>query len=285
MDWQDSKIFLAVVTGGSFSSAARTLGITHPTVSRRVSRLEKTLDTRLFDRTPKGLEITIAGQELLTHVENMARAAAAITTFGNKETRQPKGIVRISCGSPVHSYITCHLDSFFEQFPLLRLELDDSTRHLDLARSEADIVIRRQLPDRPALITRKLVEFDMSIYASPAYLDKHPFIKTAPFAGHSWIAHDDEMAEAPHMQWLYKHVGEPAMRLRYHRRHDIINATKFGLGLSLLPDLWAEPNRDLVAVSDPIPELRTKLHIIAHRDILAQNKIRAVWNWLVELMR
>jgi DNA-binding transcriptional LysR family regulator len=74
-NWDDLRIFLALARGGTLTTAAKALGVSHPTVSRRVQALEKQIGARLFDRLPDRFVPTGAGEELLADSEAMEKAA------------------------------------------------------------------------------------------------------------------------------------------------------------------------------------------------------------------
>src|SRR5262252_7447267 len=64
-DWDDLRVLLSVVQTGSFSKTASALGLTQPTVSRRVARLEKLVGAQLVDRTNNGTVLTVEGQKVI----------------------------------------------------------------------------------------------------------------------------------------------------------------------------------------------------------------------------
>ena len=74
-NWDDLRIFLALARGGTLTTAAKALGVSHPTHSRRVQVLEKQIGARLFDRLPDRFVPTSAGEELLADTEAMEKAA------------------------------------------------------------------------------------------------------------------------------------------------------------------------------------------------------------------
>ena len=78
MEWSDVRIFLAVVRGGSFGEAARALGVSHPTVGRRIKALEQEAQQPLLRRTSDGLVLTDAGDAVLALAESMENSALAM---------------------------------------------------------------------------------------------------------------------------------------------------------------------------------------------------------------
>src|SRR5579871_3453715 len=96
LDWNDVRTFLAVAETGSLNAAARLLGMTQPTISRRMEEFEYRLKARLFDRTTRGIQLTEAGAGIRDLAERMARLGGAIMreVAGHDDSRS--GNVRLS---------------------------------------------------------------------------------------------------------------------------------------------------------------------------------------------
>ena len=77
-NWDDLRVFLALAREGTLSMAAKALGVSHPTVSRRVQALEHQIGARLFERLPDRFVPTAAGEQLLADTETMEKAALSI---------------------------------------------------------------------------------------------------------------------------------------------------------------------------------------------------------------
>lgn len=92
LEWENQRVFLAVLRSGSLSGAARMLGIAQATARRRIERLEVALGTSLFTRTPSGLVPTEQAQALGEHVDVMDNAARAF----NRRASTGAGSVRIT---------------------------------------------------------------------------------------------------------------------------------------------------------------------------------------------
>ena len=97
-NWDDIRIFLAIAEAGSLSGAARQLRLSQPTVGRHLQALEKTLDTRLFDRLPDGFLLTDAGLEMRHLAQRMADTAAEMDRRREALANRLSGTVRISVG-------------------------------------------------------------------------------------------------------------------------------------------------------------------------------------------
>ncbi len=284
LNWDDARIFLAVATAGSYAGAARGLGLTHPTIGRRIQHLESTLGGRLFDKSGQGAALTPLGEGLLEPAQAMEQASEGFRITA-REATGPKGVVRISCGSPMLSFLVEHLSDLYASYPELRVELDDSTDYVNLSRGEADVAIRSKLPETGALRVKKLIGADMAIFASHEYLMAYPFDPSEPLARYDWIVHDERMSHYPYMRWLMPKLAPTSPRLRVMRRYNQLEAMVSGLGLGMLPVVEGARFKALKQVTPAIPELRFSQYILAQEANLRSSRVRLLWGWLSDLVK
>src|SRR5580704_13878870 len=105
LDWNDVRIFLAVAESGSLNAAARSLGMTQPTISRRMDDLEYRLGARLISRSPRGVVLTDAGASVRNLASSMARFGGAIMREVAGRDRADAGRVRISAPDGLGSVV------------------------------------------------------------------------------------------------------------------------------------------------------------------------------------
>ena len=96
LNWSALKDFLAIAECGSLSEAARRLGVSQPTLTRRMAALESSLQAELFRRSPRGLELTEAGEAMLEPVRRMEEGAHAVELAVSGRDRSLAGLVRIT---------------------------------------------------------------------------------------------------------------------------------------------------------------------------------------------
>src|SRR6187551_3318316 len=143
IDWERQRAFLAVLSEGSLSAAARTLCVAQPTVRRRIEELEGALGVPLFTRSSGGLQPTEAALGLRDHAEAMALAADAFVRAGSAGAKEIAGSVRISASEVIAvEVLPPMLATLRTAHPRLVFELSPSNRNEDLLRREADIAIR-----------------------------------------------------------------------------------------------------------------------------------------------
>ncbi|AZO79897.1 MULTISPECIES: LysR family transcriptional regulator [unclassified Bosea (in: a-proteobacteria)] len=160
---------------GSFSEAARRLGLTPAAVSRNVAMLERNLGVRLFQRSTRKLTLTEAGESfreaISGNLEGLQAAIAGISSAGG----EPAGVLKVSL-SPTFgtSYILPLLPSFLARYPRVRPEWHFENRPVDLVAEGYDAAIGAGFELAPGLVTRALAPAHIIAVAAPAYLAGRP---------------------------------------------------------------------------------------------------------------
>lgn len=168
----DYILFAAIVEQESMVRAAEHLGIPKATVSRRLSNLEAALGQRLLLRTTRRLTLTEFGQEFLDHCRRVAEEVASTLDFVRSQEVQPRGRLRISMpGDYAMQTFARAIATFIEAYPEIQLDLDLTSRRVDLIGERFDLAIRMGTLDNDAtLVARKIDEHSFSLYASPIYI-------------------------------------------------------------------------------------------------------------------
>jgi DNA-binding transcriptional LysR family regulator len=244
LDLNDIMVFARVVEAGSFTAAARLLGIPKTTVSRRVAALEREVGVRLLQRTTRSLNTTDAGR---LYYEESSRALRTIEDANSRlaEGRaEPVGTIRISApvGFGSHFLTGAALD-FLDAHPKTRVELHLTDDRLNLVESGIDLAFRTGILPDSALIARKLGSAHRILCASPDYLARHGVpegpadltrhhcvIAGPSAAGAHWVL------DGPHGQETVTVSG----RFAANEMRAVIAATIAGYGIAQLPHRTAE---------------------------------------------
>ncbi|MBP2447346.1 LysR family transcriptional regulator [Rhizobium leguminosarum] len=171
MNWDDVRIFLAVARTGQILAASKRLGLNHATLSRRLTSLEEALKTRLFIRRTNGCELTAEGEVFLASAERMeTEMLAAQAKLGHTDTAIA-GTVRV--GAPDGfgvSFLAPRMGRLIERHPALKIQLVPVPRSFSLSQREADIAITLERPEQGRLVSSKLTDYMLGLYASRDYL-------------------------------------------------------------------------------------------------------------------
>ncbi|MGH8639073.1 MAG: LysR substrate-binding domain-containing protein [Burkholderiales bacterium] len=173
MDLDDIAVFVKVVQAGSFSKAARLLGMPNTTVSAKVARLEKRLGVTLIRRTTRKLHVTSAGQ---AYFERCMRGLAEIETAEaelSSSSVEPRGVLRITApGDVAHGLLPPIAARYVEAYPHASLEIIVTNRVVDLVGEGVDLAIRAARLKDSTLVARKWLSFTGGLWASREYLSR-----------------------------------------------------------------------------------------------------------------
>src|SRR5262245_59560112 len=150
MDWDDVRVFLAIVRQGSMRAAGRALGLSQPTIARRLAAFEAGLSgALLFDRLPEGLRLNAAGARLVTAAESVESAMLLLERRRAAASTGLRGTVRVSTGECAAGFLARCLSGTGAATlpPGITLELVESRQTANLARREADMALRHQPPE------------------------------------------------------------------------------------------------------------------------------------------
>jgi len=172
----DLILFAAIAEQESLIRAADHLGMPKATVSRRLTNLEELLGQRLLIRTTRRQTLTEFGQEFLDHSRRVAEEVATVQDFVRSQDLQPHGRLRVSMPEDYARHnLSRALATFIESYPAIQLDVDLSSRHVDLIGERFDLAIRMgELDNDATLVARKIDEQSFALYASPIYLALHP---------------------------------------------------------------------------------------------------------------
>lgn len=199
MDLNEAAVFVKVVEAGSFSAAARLLGLPTSTVSTRVARLERRLGVTLLQRTTRRLHLTDAGELYYRHAStglgHMLDAEAAVT----ESTGEPKGLLRVTAPADIGDHILAKIvNQMRRQCPGVSVEMVLMDRYMDLIGEGVDVAIRMGNLKDSTLIAKNVgiarwAPFASQDYlksapklASPKALTRHSCLQFTPLGKEAW---------------------------------------------------------------------------------------------------
>lgn len=278
LDWDDARVFLAVVREGSLRAAGRALGLSQPTVGRRLAGFEATIGgERLFDRLPEGLRLTAAGTAIIPLAEGLETAALALQRR-HAATPESGGTVRISVGEWAGEFLAlCLADS--RRRPGLpertTIELVESDETANLSRREADLAVRHGCPQ-----TGELYVSRVGIIACAAYRSAAPAALSE-----SWITYTEEQAHYAVSQWTARRITATGggIAVRASGLAMQLAAARAGAGLVVLPCYLGDGDPALTRATHRLAELDAAHWLIVHRDLRRVPRVRAVMAWVKDI--
>jgi DNA-binding transcriptional LysR family regulator len=282
IDWSILRDFIAVAETGSLSQAARRLRLSQPTLSRRIATLEGQLKAQLFQRTPRGLLLTEAGENVLTGARRVEEEALAIERQAEAAQQTLTGSVRISASEGLGAtWLPAKLAAFHAKYPGVCVEILVDNRAANLVRREADIALRMFRPDQPDLIAKHAGDVVMGLYGTRQYLKSHGVpAAVADLQTHYLVGFDESMQRNPAVQRLER-CFKPEMIV--HRSSSFIgqlNATLSGIGLGVHDCLLADGEPTLQRVLPEHFDHRVEIWLVTHADMRRSARIRTVYDFL-----
>jgi DNA-binding transcriptional LysR family regulator len=174
MNLDGIEVFVKVVQAGSFSQAAKILGMPNSTVSAKVSQLERRLGVTLLQRTTRKVSLTQAGETYFRRcVEALDALQAAESELGNSQN-EPKGLLRLTAPVDIgHSVLPVVIRAYLQKHPQMAIDLIVTNRVLDLVTERIDLAIRAGNLKDSGLIARRFTLGHFALWASPGYVKKH----------------------------------------------------------------------------------------------------------------
>lgn len=285
-DWDALKSFLAVARTGRLTAAAQELGVDHSTLNRRINALEKALAAKLFDRRPNGYALTGQGARLMASAEAMESAAiSALREVGN-EAQTVGGTVRIGTPDGFGTmFLAPRLGRLADAHPNLAIQLVTQPRLFSLSQREADIAIGLARPNKGRLKARKLIDYELGLYASRDYVAAHGEpAERAQLKSHRFIGYIDEMVYAPELDYVDL-VGEglrPALATSHLMAQ--LSATLAGQGVCVLPCFMADDKR-LVRLLPRTVQIYRTFWMLIHEDIAEVARVRVAAEFIADEAR
>lgn len=280
MDFNETAVFVKVVQAGSFSAAARQLGLPTSTISTRVARLEQRLGVTLLQRTTRRLSLTEAGALYFEHASTglgyLLEAEAAM----DEARQQPQGVLKVTAPADLGDALLGGLVAQVQHtYPALSLELMLTERYVDLVAEGVDVALRTGELRDSSLVAKLLGTIQWALFASPHYLQsagqiatpadlgQHQTVQFTPMGRHHW-----ELQQ-----------GATAIRVPLNGRM-LVNSigvvqamAESGQGVALLPTFICQPTVAAGGLQRVLPAWRGQadaLHLVYPKQRFMPPKLR-----------
>lgn len=282
IDWDDFRVFLAIVKAGSLNRAADILGIVQPTVSRRLARLEASLGVRLFERGPSGPRLTFEGRRVLSSV-SMAQTAL-VQAARNAQVTGPKieGECKVVMGDGLAScWMPLFLEMFFDRYPNIELKSFVASDAAAGRNEMFDIQLHYFEPAEIDPIAMRIATLHFIPFASPAYLSKHGTPHSMEDLRRDHRLLDLTLYLMDHGSWSAWWADRSARdtSLLTNQSTSLAEAVKRGAGVGLLPTYVALIDDNFVPLDLGL-RFQLPLFVGYQRDALARWPVRATLDFL-----
>jgi len=280
-NWDDLRFFLRAAQQKTLAGAARSLGVQHTTIGRRLSVLERAFGAPLVLRGPEGLTLTPLGQRIAPLVLEVERAVSAARAAVKAECAR----VRLSVPQALTALFTQGLAQLRRDQPEISLEIISDNRPPDLKRGEVDLAVLVRTVIDVDLVRRSLGDIGWSLYATDAYLARHPGpVDPNDLSGHEIVALKAESTSAPAAKWLAEHGANATVVSRSNASASLVAAAVAGAGLALLPCFLAEAEPALKRLT-PDVLIKHSVSLAYRREVRLAEPVRVAIRFVIELMR
>lgn len=282
-DWNRARAFLVTAEEGSLSAAARSLGMTQPTLGRQVSALEAELGVALFEREGRGLKLTPSGLALIEHVRIMGDAANNLSLTASGQSQSIEGNICITASEDDAVFILPPIIAKLRNvYPGIKIEVVASNKTIDLRRREADIAIRGYRPTQQELIARKIKKVFGYLYATKEYINSigNP-TSFEDLNNAEFIGFNSTFEMINYLKKLGFNLTQKNFYLLTENRIVQWELVKLGLGIGILPDYIGESNSNINKVLPLQKPIEGELWLVTHRELKMNQRIRVVYDFLV----
>ncbi len=248
------RVFSEVVTRGSFTAAAETLGMSRAMVTRHIAELERWLGTRLLLRSTRRLSLTEAGEACMARSLQLLELVNDVEQVVGQRDTEPHGPIRITASVALgQTHLATALVAYLARYPHTRVEVQLGEPTANIAEDRVDLALRITNEIDPGLVARKLSVCRSVVCAAPAYLARHGTPHTLEaLATHNCLGYS-RFAKS---QWNLSRNGEEVAvqvsgNLNTNEAAALLQAAVAGGGVSMLPTFMVAPllrNGSLVAL-------------------------------------
>ncbi len=278
LNWDDLRYFSALADTSRISAAATRLGVNYVTVSRRIDRLEESLEKKLFSRTNDGYFLTLDGEELQKSLSTVTTTLEDIAgSAGNTST--VNRTVKVSMvHSIADSLVLPTLAALQKKHPKLHIEIDTSTRNVSITKRETDIALRMALPESGDYISRRLTNIDYILCGTENLAQHCREGRPVPV-----VSYDQSLSELPESKYLLTHFGLDQIAMQTNSATVQRSAAMQGVGIALLPKyLLQDSGLSRIDMAEPV---QREIWLLARKNTSQITGVRLVIDSLVEFFK
>lgn len=272
----DLEMTLAMTRTGTLAAAGERLGVDASTVFRALQRIERGLGRPLFERSRSGYVPTELARELAVQAESIESALEAARAMVTSAPSQVSGTVRITTTDTVlHGLVAPALAALREAHPLLAFELHTGNELASLTRRDADIAVRATKRPPAHLVGKQIGPIRVALYAARRARLRNFEVSRA--GDLDWVAPDEALPAHPSVTWRKRHFPKLVPRYQVGSILSVLELVALGLGVGVVPLFLAEGRKDLVRLTDPLPECETALWLLTHPDARHLRRVGAAY--------
>jgi len=286
MDWDKLKIFHNVALDLNISEAANKMNISHSSISRQISSLERDLKVSLFQRHARGLSLTEQGKILFKTVHDIfgkiALTEAQLTDSKEKPTGSLKIAATVAFGT---TWLAPRMTKFINSYPDIDVSIKVENKYTDLSQGEADVALRLKEPTQMDLIRFPLYEFQFKIYSSPEYIEKFGIPSDVKdLSNHRIVAFGKDVEPSiSDVNCILDLIPKSKKYkvLYISNMYGVMRAIAAGAGVGALPDYMKSTKNNLVPILPEANTPKATIYFTYPSELKGSKKIEALRDFLV----
>ena len=286
MDWDKLKIFHNVALDLNISEAANKMNISHSSISRQISSLERDLKVSLFQRHARGLSLTEQGKILFKTVHDIfgkiALTEAQLTDSKEKPTGSLKIAATVAFGT---TWLAPRMTKFINSYPDIDVSIKIENKYTDLSQGEADVALRLKEPTQMDLIRFPLYEFQFKIYSSPEYIEKFGIpTDVKELSNHRIVAFGKDVEPSiPDVNCILDLIPKSKKYkvLYISNMYGVMRSIAAGAGIGALPDYMKTTKNNLVPILPEANTPKATIYFTYPSELKGSKKIEALRDFLV----
>ena len=279
MDWDKLKIFHNVALDLNISEAAHKMNISHSSISRQISSLERELKVSLFKRHARGLTLTEQGKILFKTAHDIFGKIALTEAQLTESKEKPTGSLTIAATVAFGTtWLAPRIVKFSNSYPDIDISIRIENKYTDLAQGEADVALRLREPTQVDLIRFPLYKFQFKIYSSPEYIEKFGIPNdVSDLSKHKIIAfgHDVEPS-IPDVNCILDLIpkNKKVKTLFISNMYGVMRAIGGGAGIGALPEYMKSSKNNLVPILPDAITPKAVIYFTYPPELKGSKKIR-----------
>lgn len=280
--WGELRVFLAVAKAKSFNRAADALGMSQPTVSRQVRRLQDVMGAQLVMPTQAGVVLTRQGEELAKSLAVLDHRLFEISADLNAEARTAEGTVRLAASEALAGlFIAPALMAFSELYPKIRIQICTPRDRTDVRANQADILLTLAPQNAPENVSRALGFLHLLPVACQPYIERYGVPTSSNLSSHCFLQADHQAGRGGIWDSWLDLIEQGVVTHSCDNLLTYSLMVKHGLGIGLVAT---------TALADPtvLPlelgvHIRSRVFISAAAERFSTKAVQIVFDWIGEL--
>lgn len=273
MRWADLELVFQISRQGSATAAAKSMGLSQSTVSRRLAGLERDLGIQLFERRGPQLTPTAAATALVAEAEPLEMRVTQALRRLQQDGDSPAEPVRLSTLRPLLGLLLPTLAELLRKHPDLVIHVDTRSSAANLGRAEADIALRATSSPPETLIGRKVARFAYGLYR-----------QRGACHGEEVVGFPAPRGDILARDWLQGLFDEPSVRLRIDADELHANAAALGIGAAQVLCFVGDKHPQLERVPQAPIEWALDCWVLTHETLQNAPRVRLVFDAVVATM-